>query len=588
MPRCAPAIGAALLAFLLAGCSRPHASLARVDLLASLAEAERRGTPALANGRLSLPPESSVGFYLQVPGDARLELAIADGETPASLVVSIRDDEEDATLLAPLPARPAASRAADLARWAGRLARLEVAHAGGPGRVWIERLEITSPAEARPPADGAAGGAPPLDFRPNIVIYLVDTLRADRLGAYGYERPTSPRFDAFARESLLFEDTWAQASWTRPTVASVLTGLHPAVHGADRPDRRLGGHVVTLAEVLKAQGYRTGAFVANHLVSRRTGVDQGFDEWNDGEEKLYGAPSEEYGARALAWIARGSTPFFAYVHTMDPHAPYAPPAWDAAPYAVPYAGERDTMALLRRGLREGLHPRARRYLEAQYLGEVRRNDRAFGAFIDGLRGLGLLDRSVVLFTADHGEEFWDHGGTQHGRTLYAEQLRIPLAVRLPGARRGGTRERGIVEQIDLYPTLLRLAGSGPARRLPGRDLSAWWIEGRPARPPPWLHSEQRFTVVDKAAVRCGDLKLILNRDDRRHWRSGSELELYDLARDPSERSNLAAARPIAVACLRQELDRFARRATPSDAAGDALLPLTRDDLEQLRAMGYVQ
>lgn len=584
----------ALLPLADSGCRR--GGEARRDLLALTEEAEVWSSPAgrLAgdarkplrrNGRLAVEPGTTLSYYVHVPSRARLRIESEAGEADAALAVSLQDDERSELLIErPLASGGRGSDEARLDSWQGRLGRLRLSNGAGGGRLWIDRLEFLFPA----PHATERATAEPTGPRPNIIIYLVDTLRADGLGAYGRRAPTSPRFDAFAKEAILFEDAWAQASWTVPTTASILTGQHPAVHGADRPDRKLPDEAVTLAEALKRGGYRTGAYVANHLVAKHRGFSQGFDDWNGGEPKRYGASAAELSARALAWIDAAPQPFFLYVHTMEPHAPYAPPAEDAAPFASAYGGERDTKALLRRGHETGLPPRARRFLESQYLGEVRCNDRAFGALLDGLRERGLLERSAVLFTADHGEEFWDHGSTQHGKTLYTELLHVPLAVRLPGARRGGTRERGTVQQVDLYPTLLGLAGLPPQPGLPGRDLSDHWLGGAAAEPPSLLFSQQCFTVVDKAAVRAGSLKLIVNRDARLYWRAGAQLELYDLARDPAEAVNLASTRPIAVHGLLQELDRFERFASTHRMGGDESVPLSAEEQDALRALGYIQ
>src|SRR5439155_857600 len=228
-----------------------------------------------------------------------------------------------------------------------------------------ERLTVP-PAATEPSAPMRTAGS-----RPNVVLFLADTLRADYLGAYGHAAPTSPRLDGFAREAVLFEDAWAQASWTRSAIASLFTGLHVGSHGVDREDRVLPSAAQTLAEVLRAGGYRTGAFVANHLLGGRFGFDQGFDAWNPGTRTLYGAA-----------------------------------------------------------------------------------------------------------TADHGEEFLEHGGTEHAKTLYQELVRVPLVVRVPRGP-GGTREKATVQQIDLMPTLLALTGLPAPRALPGRDLSARLTGQRP-------------------------------------------------------------------------------------------------------------
>jgi arylsulfatase A-like enzyme len=181
----------------------------------------------------------------------------------------------------------------------------------------------------------------------------------------------------------------------------------------------------------------------------------------------------------------------------------------------------------------------------------------------------------------------EHGGTEHAKTLYQELVRVPLAVRLPGARRAGTREAAPVQQIDLHPTLLRFAGAPPQDGLPGRDLAARWLGGAaPAPREPLLFADQRFTVVAKTAARQGRYKLILNADGRGLWRTGARLELYDLLRDPAERANLVASRPIAARRLELELERF-RKAQAARRRGRELT-LSAREREQLRALGYVQ
>jgi arylsulfatase A-like enzyme len=506
--------------------------------------------PGWQGTRLALPAAAAAAWYVRVPTRARLRVSASAEEAGAALRVALADDERSETLETLAVGRRRASRVLDLQAWAGRVARLELA--GLEGSAELEELVLLFPVAPAQPSGSA------LDERPHVVIYLVDTLRADRLGAYGHPAPTSPRFDAFAGEALLFEDAWAQASWTRPATGSILTGLHPALHGADREDRALAPELTTLAESLKSAGYRTAAFVANHLVGGRFGFDQGFDHWNGGDDGLYGAPAAALGERALAWLDQGRGPFFLYVHTLEPHSPYTPEPPFEAPFAVPgYTGSRDTLGLLRLGQLGRLAPDGLRFLESRYQGEIRQNDAAFGALLDGLRARGLFDRSVVVFTSDHGEELLEHGGTEHAKTLYQELLRVPLAVRLPGGRGGGTRETHPVQQIDLMPTLLRLAGLPPARGLPGRDLADRWL-GRDARPlePPLLFAEERFTVISKAAVRAGDAKLILNSDGEALWRAGTQLELYDLERDPGEKENLVSRAPVRLRYLRQELDRF--------------------------------
>jgi arylsulfatase A-like enzyme len=544
----------------------------------------RAALPSSRGGRLSLPPSSSVAYYLRLPDAARLlgEPAGADGR----LVLTLEDDAGRKSLAEVTAPSGEGRLDASLAERAGDIVRLELANEG--------RREMTV---ARPRMEWPAGPAPgegalqSLAARPNIVVYLVDTLRADALGVYGQKAPTSPRVDAFAKESVVFQDAWAQASWTRAATASIFTGLHVGAHGVDREDRALPASAVTLAERLKQAGYRTGAFVANHLLGGRFGFEQGFDTWNDGDASLYGAPAALLGERALRFVDAGRGPFFLYVHTMEPHSPYSPSEEDAAPFASPgYSGDRDTRALLRLGQLGQLSPEGLRYLESRYRGEVHQNDRAFGALLDALRSRGLLQESLVVFLADHGEELLDHGGTEHAKTLYQELVRVPLVVRLPGGRRGGTRDPAPVQQIDLVPTLLRFAGVRRPEDLSGRDLAERWLGAAPPEPfPPLIFSEERFAVVDKYAVRAGPLKLILNNDGPELWRAGTHEEVYDLARDPGEHANLAASRPVSLAFLRQELERFRtlQAALQRRAGSGGALTLTPEEQEQLQALGYI-
>jgi len=425
------------------------------------------------------------------------------------------------------------------------------------------------------PAPEPAAPTPP----PSIVIYLTDTLRADRLGAYGCDCGTSPRFDAFAREAVVFDDAWAVAPWTRPALGSLFTGIYPPA--AEGFDRGLPKELATLAEILKDAGYRTGAVVANHLVNERTGFSQGFDDWNGGDPELYGISAAEVVRRGLRFVeAAQPAPFFLFLHTLEPHEPYEP---SAEAYRLFGAGEvrRPSKPLLKRAR---VDHRTRRYLEGLYAGEIWDNDRAFGALLDGLRTQRALDSSFVIFTADHGEELWDHGARGHGRRLYQELLRVPLAVRLPGGSRGGAREASPFGQIDLLPTLAGVLGlRAPATD--GHDLSPRWL-GRQATPPAVeLLSQTRFAKADKQAIRHGPWKLIVSRDASASRSKRGSVELYDLVKDPRETRNLADTRTDIVARLES---RLVSRGLARSADPPAARELPEEDREALRALGYIE
>ncbi|MEM7355101.1 MAG: sulfatase, partial [Acidobacteriota bacterium] len=337
-----------------------------------------------------------------------------------------------------------------------------------PSGVVIGRLDLRSRPEPapRPATDpgSATASEPAADAaRPNVIVYLVDTLRADHLGCYGYPEPISPRIDAFADDAVLFEHPLAQSSWTRSSVASIMTGQLPTAHGVHDRDDALADDALTLAEIFAAEGYATAAFVTNRSVGATFGFQQGFDDFEFfarlDSAALY-AKSDAVNAEVFDWLdQRPDRPFFLYVHTMDPHAPYAPPpvtrdvlapsvrqpalsAEERAAFAellTDLAGrfgppsERDKLGSV--PWLQALHrqmiaptPEITADLTALYNAEIAFNDRSFGALIDRLRQLGLYDDAVIIFVADHGEELHDHGSWSHGSTLFQEQLRVPLIV----------------------------------------------------------------------------------------------------------------------------------------------------------------
>jgi arylsulfatase A-like enzyme len=537
--------------------------------------------PLRQDGRILLPPASSLCFYLRGAAGTQLQLRARAGTRPGQLAVWL-DLGQGPAPLAHADLQP--ERTADLrvavAAPAGTFYRLELAN---PGRTaaWLDSVRLR--VEEAPPPPSTA-----LPARPNIVVFLTDALRADVLGAYGHSRPTSPRFDAFAREAVVFEDAVSQSSWTRPAVASLLTGMGPDAHGAGDLDQGLPQELTTLAEALKAGGYRTAAFVSNHVVGKRFGFDQGFDLWNSRDDRsaLFGRSADEVVGAALRWAVSAQEPFFIYIHTLEPHGPYNPGDEHWAPFrAADYRGEQNPTVLAQR---RALTPGELGHLRSAYEGEVHQNDAAFGRFLDGLRTARRLDTSLLLFTADHGEEFRDHGGGGHGHSLYQEVVRVPLAVRFPGGQRGGWRETAPVQHVDLTPTLLALAGLRPLEGLQGRDLSALWLGRGTAGPEPLLFNRLSFDGADALSVRSGRMKLLLSRNADDPGRP--RLELYDLARDPAERTNLLASQVFAARYLQQRARALesAQRQQHARLGPGQKVALTPEDREQLRALGYLQ
>ena len=311
--------------------------------------------------------------------------------------------------------------------------------------------------------------------KPNIIIYLVDTLRADHVGTYGGGSLT-PNIDAFAREATVFENTVAQAPWTKPSVAALFTGRGPLSHGVRLLHDRLPQEAVTVAELLRAAGYQTAAFSTNWHIRNETGMDQGFGFFDFSPDE---AASDKLNQRLFRWLEnqalkhQNKSPFFLYAHALDPHEPYTPPPDYRKKYAPDVREEAGYDFDLKR-VDNSRGKERRRYmaeLRPLYEAEVAFNDHSFGEFLKVLRERDLYDRSLILFVADHGEEFDEHGARGHTSHLYAETLNIPLIVKWPGQRRG-ERVASISQHIDVLPTLLRVAGVEAPPGLPGMDLAA--------------------------------------------------------------------------------------------------------------------
>ncbi|WP_337286660.1 sulfatase [Candidatus Methylomirabilis sp.] len=453
--------------------------------------------------------------------------------------------------------------------------------------------------------------------RPNIVFILIDALRADHLPIYGYSRQTAPNLTAFARRGMTFTRMYAQAPSTRPSVATIFSSLYPTVHKVNDNYDFLAESVTVLPEMLRTAGYKTFGVSANANVSPTFGYSQGFDEfrvWKTesafrltmmgrlAEDAL--GPSRlsrilrEQGeivpqAEAitditLKWVSQsGKEPFFLYVHYIDPHDPYSPPA----PYdkAFDYrsdppirAGGIDPLTLLSNGQdRE----RIGRILD-QYDGEILYADREVGRLLKELENLGVLENALVIVTADHGEEFFEHGNDSHGRSTYEEVLRVPFLLYWRDNVPVGARYDGMVRLIDVMPTLLTLLGITPPDEIQGSSFAAQLV--RPTGP----ESNQKLfaqVVQDTFAlemVRDSRYKLIRHL---RGPRRGLE-ELYDLERDPLERTNLAKKARTEAAVLGRELEAF--NTTISEAAGriraEQVQTLDRDTERALRSLGYIK
>jgi arylsulfatase A-like enzyme len=380
------------------------------------------------------------------------------------------------------------------------------------------------------------------------VLIVVDTLRADRLGVYGYARPTSPRLDALAARSTVFTRAYSHAPWTAPAIGSLFTSLEPRDHGIASWKQPLDGELLTLAEHLKANGYRTSAVVSHGILAPHYQFDQGFDRYDaslaEGRLPRESTTAREVTDLGLAAAAAGSQPFFLWLHYFDPHDAYLPHAGHAF-------GDTDS---------------------DRYDAEVAHTDAQIGRFLDGLRQHGLAERTVLAVIADHGEEFGDHGGSRHSKTLYDELLRVPLIVHVPGLPAG--RVERVVRGIDLAPTLLSVVGVPVPAPFMGSPVP--WTDAGFALDADRVHVAETQHLADLRATVVWPYKLIEARQEGR-------MRLFDLAADPREQRNLWKERRDVGDPLKQRLDEHYRR---RKVAREAAVPRELEDA--IRSLGYVQ
>lgn len=377
---------------------------------------------------------------------------------------------------------------------------------------------------------GCAGPKPPR----NLLLVVVDTLRRDHVGAFGYPRSVTPAIDRLAREGAAIE-ALTPTPWTRPAMASLFTGLHPLRHQVATANDRLPPDAKTLAEVLRQAGFSTRGLSTNQHVAKVWGFDAGFERfdeaWRLGLDRFPRA--DRVNALFLGDLGALRQPFFLYLHYMDPHMPYDPPeGWDGKPLS----GRARTAAPLRRGPGyiegEAVDPELLRTAVDLYDGDVRWADRALDEVLRSLDRLGLGATTLVVVLSDHGEEFFEHGRAGHGRSLHAETREVPIVVRAPGAVPAGMRLAGMTLE-DVAPTILDLLRvDGAARRgfdPDGRSF-ARRLAGGAQSPEP--RDELLYLEAEEAQLGLvrGDRALLLGR--RPYVK-----ELYDLAADPGESTN---------------------------------------------------
>ncbi|MBN1223582.1 MAG: sulfatase [Candidatus Aminicenantes bacterium] len=438
----------------------------------------------------------------------------------------------------------------------------------------------------------------------NIILISVDTLRADHLGCYGYDRETSPHIDSLASDSALFRNVYASSPWTLPSHVAMLTSLHGVHHQVYQDNEKMDPELVTLADLLRNNHFSCSAFVGGGFVSGVYGFTKGFDAYREGDGGVFSQKSAEILYRIVEeWLDQnaGDKNFFLFLHTYQPHDPYACPE----PYRsmfLPVDAKCRHLNLLgylggKPNIFKALSEEERQNVISLYDSEIRYTDETLiGPLIRKLKDMGLYDKTMIVFTSDHGEEFYDHSSWGHGHQLYDESLKVPLIIKFSDSKYRAQKADRVVSLVDVMPTILEEAGI---------DFSDLPFDGRSLIPILQdKEKEDRVFLADigsnvlnshipqKIATNRSREKFILNKkftdEDLTFFQhtppKTGPVELFELSEDPQEKRNIAHERSELV----NQLIRFIEDLYGKAKKRKSLRPEIDETLkEQLRALGYI-
>lgn len=434
----------------------------------------------------------------------------------------------------------------------------------------------------------------------NVILIIIDALRADHLGCYGYKKQTSPHLDNFAKEGLLFGNCYAQASSTKPSVASILSSLYPKVHGVSNDGRKaLPYEVTTITEILQAHGYITYAYVNNTNLKTIFNYNQGFDFFDDYlmRDKLYYVVLRQLrkiliflqinirkrfdyldrnnatlaNKRIIPWLEKNKyNSFFMFIHYVEPHSPYCPPLQ----HRTKFLNKNNEISL--------------------YDGEICFIDENINQLFEKLKYLGIYDKTLIIITADHGEAFGEHKNYGHGETIYQEEIRVPLIVKYTECIPKGVAIKTPVKSIDIMPTVLNILNVHYNGDLDGKSLMPL-IKNADG-----TFSNESIFIDENTSVQKAILKGVIKNINNNEWKyifteksklrdlkNVGQEELYNLTEDPHELNNLTKEKTEILKIMRNELDFYKRH-----CGKKALSPLEKDldyeTIQQLKSLGYIQ
>ncbi len=590
-------------------------------------------------------PET-IRMRIEIPARPWLDLAVGtieDGATTFRVSVGRPGDREgnsvetvfERTVTTPHRWEPAR---VDLSEFAGREVELALSLSSQQaGRVGFWGSPAVRDSGRMPSGLKPKSGS---EAPQGVIVIMADTLRRDHLNSYGYERETAPVLAQLASEGALFRDCIAQATWTKVSTSSLMTGLYPSTHGVKDFSDRLSVSATTLAEVFREAGYATVSYSSVLFTGEFTNLHQGYEQLHEQSslpDETKSKTAREYVDRLIPWLEdHRDVPFYVFLHVFDPHDPFQP----RNPYDTLWAeagrGEKhkDEVEKLKKFIKHpfmknrGLPTAAElaaagldkeefiSHLHDWYDGSIRAMDAEIGRLLAHLRTLGLYEKTLVVFTSDHGEEFLEHGWMFHGQSAYGELANVPLIMRRPGAVPAGVTIDQTVRSIDIMPTVLELSGLPLPEGIQGESLipllssaqgtaisRAGFLQGGGGDPTPGPAWEGRAAITEKA--RSDDPSSPPNREEESYaivkdgWKmihnrinpnGKPEFELFDHRRDPLNMKDVAAENPEVVQKLAQEIDAWhkAAEAARLDSGAVDEQKLGAEELERLRSLGYIQ
>ncbi|MFQ6081746.1 MAG: sulfatase [Candidatus Aminicenantia bacterium] len=438
----------------------------------------------------------------------------------------------------------------------------------------------------------------------NLILISIDTLRADHLGCYGYQRKTSPNIDLLAKDSVLFTKTFASSPWTLPSHLSMMTSLNTINHKVYYKNQKLSPSIITLADILRENNYFCSAYTGGGFISGIYGFSKGFDNYNENVGGVFHRDSAERVFKAASsWLNKNKDKkFFLFLHTYQPHDPYFSPY----PFNLMFLNEKAKRRYINlkgvlggnAGIFKPLSAEERQNIIDLYDGEIRYTDECLiKPLINELKRLKLYHQTMIIFTSDHGEEFYDHGGWTHGHSLYSESIRVPLIIKFPQSKFKGKKIKDITRLIDIMPTVLEemkidysekeFDGKSLINLLSGKEKGDRVFISDVARNIINLHNPKKISIND------GRYKLIFNENyppqDLSFYSFSPSpiphLELYNLTKDPGEQKNLAFEKKEIIEKLLKKLNNVyvsTKKGRPQK------MTIENELKKQLKALGYIQ